>query len=309
MFPCFPHTDGRVIVCKRGGCCRDRQVRPAPIDRIACAAAGRTGAQGGTRLDIVVCMKQVPDTTARKALRPDFTLDRDAVDNVINPFDEYAIEEALQIKERAGGTVTILTMGPPSAEDTLRKGLAMGADRAVFVTDPALHGTDWYGTCLVLSAAIRRGPADLILTGMESTDARSGLVPAGLSEMLDLPLITLVAKMEAADGAIRLNRQVPGGYQEIESALPAVVSVVKGANEPRYPSLKGIMAARRKEVEKLSLSDLGLGSDAVGLEGARTLVEAAMPRPEKSGGQVVKPETPEEAARVIADFLQERKYL
>jgi electron transfer flavoprotein beta subunit len=260
-------------------------------------------------LDIVVCMKQVPDTTARKTLSPDYTLDRAAVENVVNPFDEYAIEEALQIKEKMGGEVTILTMGPPSAEETVRKALAMGADKAVLVTDDALHGTDWYGTCSVLAAALGRLQFDLVLTGMESTDARMGLVPAGLAEMLDLPIVTLVSKLEVSDGALRANRQISGGYQEIETQLPAVVSVVKGANEPRYPSLKGIMAAKRKEIEQLALADLGIEAPQVGLHGARTAVTAADARADKSVGEIVRPETPEEAAVVIADFLQARKFI
>ena len=260
-------------------------------------------------MNVVVCMKQVPDTTAKKELSPDFTLNRDALEKVVNPFDEYAIEEALRIKERSGGAVTILTMGPESAEESVRKALAMGADSAVLVCDSALHGTDWFGTCVVLAKALESIEYDLILTGMESTDARMGLVPAGLAEMLDLPLVTLVSKLEPHDGTVRANRQVSGGYQEVETSLPAVVSVVKGANEPRYPSLKGIMAAKRKTIEKRGLSDLGIPTAQVGLQGAKTQVTAVTPRPEKTAGQVVKPESPEEAARVVADFLQERKFI
>lgn len=260
-------------------------------------------------MNVVVCMKQVPDTTARKVLGPDFTLDRESVESVINPFDEYAIEAALQIKETSGGEVSILTMGPPSANDTLRKALAMGADRAVLVTDPALHGSDWYGTCTVLAAALRTLSFDLVLTGMESTDARMGLVPAGLAELLDLPLVSLVTTIEASDGTLRANRQTATGYQNIEAALPAVVSVVKGANEPRYPSLKGIMAAKRKEIKAMSLAELGIAPGDVGLDGAKTRVTAANPRAEKSAGQVLKPESPEEAASIIADFLQKRKFI
>jgi electron transfer flavoprotein beta subunit len=254
-------------------------------------------------------MKQVPDTTAKKELAEDFTLNRESLEKVVNPFDEYAIEEALQIKERSGGTVTLLTMGPESAEESIRKALAMGCDSAILVSDPALHGTDWFGTCTILSKALQSAEYDLILTGMESTDARMGLVPAGLAEMLDLPLVTLVSKLEVSDGGLKANRQVSGGYQEVETSLPAVVSVVKGANEPRYPSLKGIMAAKRKEIEKRSLSDLGVSAEDVGLQGSKTQVTGATPRPEKTAGQVVKPETPEDAARVVADFLQERKFI
>jgi electron transfer flavoprotein beta subunit len=150
---------------------------------------------------------------------------------------------------------------------------------------------------------------DLVLTGTESTDARSGLVPGGLAELLGTPLVTYALKLDLSDGTLCVNRQITGGYQEVESRLPSVVSVVKGANEPRYPSLKGIMAAKRKEIEKLGLADLGIAPDSVGLTGARTEVTEATPRPEKSAGRKVTPETPEEAARVIADFLQEHKFI
>lgn len=260
-------------------------------------------------MNIVVCVKQVPDTTAKKDLGPDFSLNRAQLESVVNPFDEYALEEALRLKETHGGEVTVLTMGPPSAEDTMRKALAMGADRGVVVTDQALAGSDWLATCKVLAAALRTIEFDLVLTGMESTDARSGLVPGGLAELLDLPLLTYASGIRIVDDAVTINRQNAGGTQEIESSLPAVASVVKGANEPRYPSLKGIMAAKRKEIQKLSLADLGLSPDDVGLSGSRTPVSAASPRAEKSAGELLKPETPEEAARKIADFLQAGKFI
>ncbi len=260
-------------------------------------------------MNIVVCVKQVPDTTARKELGPDFRLNRAALESVVNPFDEYAIEEALRLKEANGGEVVVLVMGPPSAEDIIRKTLAMGADRAVHVTDPALAGTDWSGTCAVLSTALRRIPHDLVLTGTESTDARSGLVPGGLSEALGIPLVTYAVKLELDAESIKVHRQVPGGYQEVQTPLPAVVSVVKGANEPRYPSLKGIMSAKRKEIQKLTLADLDIDPASVGLHGARTVVTASQARAEKSSGEVARPETPEEAAVIIADFLQARKYI
>jgi electron transfer flavoprotein beta subunit len=254
-------------------------------------------------------MKQVPDTTARKELGADFTLDRASVESVVNPFDEYAIEAALQLKERDGGEVIILTMGPTSAEDTVRKTLAMGADRAVLVTDPALHGTDWLGTCTVLAAALRTLQFDLVLTGTESTDARMGLVPAGLAEMLDAPLVTLVRDIATSGSGVTATRQISGGSEEVEATVPAVMSVVKGANEPRYPSLKGIMAAKRKEIAMLSLADLGIDAGEVGLGGARTSVTAATARADRQAGQVVKPDSPEAAATTIADFLQQHKFI
>ncbi|GAC1402441.1 MAG: electron transfer flavoprotein subunit beta/FixA family protein [Chloroflexota bacterium] len=260
-------------------------------------------------MDIVVCIKQVPDTTAKKDLDSDFLLNRAELESVINPFDEYALEEALRLRDSHGGEVTVVTMGPSSAEDTMRKALAMGADKGVLITDSALVGTDWLGTCAVLGAAIRGLPYDLILTGMESTDARSGLVPGGLAEHLGIPVVTYTARLEIRDKAVIVHRQIPGGVQIIEASMPAVISVVKGANEPRYPSLKGIMAAKRKEIKKTSLSDLGLEGSSVGLAGSKTPVLAAAPRPDKAAGEIITPETPEEAANKLADFLQASKFI
>ena len=260
-------------------------------------------------MNIVVCVKQVPDTTARKQLGPDFLLNRAELESVVNPFDEYALEEALRLREAREGEVTILTMGPASAEETMRKALAMGADNGVLVTDPALHGSDWRATCRVLARTLSTIPYDIVLTGMESTDARTGLVPGGLAELLGLPLLTFAAKLEVSDGRARIDRQITGGFQSVEAALPAVVSIVKGANEPRYPSLKGIMAAKRKEIRKVDLADLDISADEVGVAGSKTPVTAASPRPEKSPGKVLKPDSPEEAAVLIADFLQTLKFI
>jgi electron transfer flavoprotein beta subunit len=260
-------------------------------------------------VNVVVCVKQVPDTTAKKEFLPDNRVNRAGIENVINPFDEYAIEEALRLKEAQGGTVTILTMGPASAEDSVRKALAMGADSAVLVTDPAVEGSDAWATALVLARAIGTLEYDLVFTGMESTDARTGLVPAAVAEQLDLPSLTYASRVEVSDGTVRVNRQIPGGYQEVEAPYPAVVSVVKGVNEPRYPSLKGIMAAKRKEIKKLSLADLGITPDSAGTSGEKAKAIAVTPRPEKTGGQVIKPDSPEAAAGAIADFLASQKFI
>ncbi len=260
-------------------------------------------------MNVVVCVKQVPDTTARKEFLPDNRINRAAVENVINPFDEYAIEEALRLKESQGGSVTILTMGPPSAEDSIRKALAMGADSGVLVTDPALEGSDAWSTALVLSRALARLDYDLVMTGMESTDARTGLVPAALAEQLKLASLTYASRVEIADGKVRVNRQIPGGYQEVEAVYPAVVSVVKGVNEPRYPSLKGIMAAKRKEIQKLGFSDLDLPADSAGKTGEKAKAVEVTPRPEKPAGEVIRPDSPEAAAGAIADFLQAHKFI
>jgi electron transfer flavoprotein beta subunit len=261
-----------------------------------------------TLVDIVVCVKQVPDTTAKKELVDGFRLNRAMLESVLNPFDEYAIEEAIRQKEVHGGEVTMLTMGPPSAEETMRKGLAMGVDRGVLVTDPALAGSDIWATAYVLAAALRQMSFDLILCGQESADARTGLLAGGLAEHLGLPMLSYAQKLEIVDGTVRIHRQMPGGYQVVAAPLPALVTVVKAINEPRYPSLKGIMSAKRKEITKRSLEDLGIAPNQVGTIGSHTEVVAANPRPEKTHGQIIT-EPPEVAAKLIADFLQERKFI
>jgi electron transfer flavoprotein beta subunit len=260
-------------------------------------------------LNIVVCVKQVPDTTAKKGFGTDFRMNRGQLESVINPFDEYAIEEGLRLKETVGGEVTILTVGPASAEDTMRKALAMGADKGLLVTDENLAGSDWLATARALAVALGTIEFDLVLTGMESTDARTGILPAGLAEHLGLPALTYASKVAISDGVVKINRQIPGGYQEIEATLPAVVSVVKGINEPRYPSLKGIMSAKRKEIQKLSADDVGLPPNESGLEGSKARVTAVHPRPEKAEGIRITPATPQEAADQVADFLQSRKFI
>lgn len=260
-------------------------------------------------MDIVVCVKQVPDTTAKKEYGPDLRFNRAALDSVVNPFDEYAIEEGLRLKEAHGGDVTILCMGPVSAEETLRKALAMGADRGVLVTDSPFAGSDWLATARVLSSALNTIPHDVILTGMESTDARTGLVPGGIAELLGLPCLTYISRLRFDDSGVVGHRQIPGGYEEVSAALPAVISVVKGVNEPRYPSLKGIMAAKRKEIRKIGAVDLNIAPPSVGYDGAKAEVVAVTPRPEKAHGEIVRDGSADEAARRVADFLQARKLL
>ncbi|HUV47673.1 MAG TPA: electron transfer flavoprotein subunit beta/FixA family protein, partial [Actinomycetes bacterium] len=210
-------------------------------------------------MKIVVCVKQVPDSWAEKKLNPaDNTLDRDAADAVVNELDEYAIEEALQIQERLGGVdecpVTVLTVGPEKAIESVRKGLQMGANDGVHVVDDAVHGSDALATSVVLAAAIDRLAPDLVLMGSESTDARMSVVPAMLAERTGRPQLTFAGKVDIADGAITVQRATDYGYDVVEASLPALVSVVEKINEPRYPSFKGIMAAKKKPVETLTLA-------------------------------------------------------
>ena len=224
-------------------------------------------------MNIVVCVKQVPDTWSEKKLAAsDTTLDRAATDPVMNEMDEYAVEEALKLKEAHGGEVTILSMGPDAATETVRKALSMGADKAIHVIDDGLHGSDALATSLALAKALgTAGGFDLVLLGSESSDARMSVVPAMLAERLGLPQLTFAKEVDVdgGDGHDQAadRRRLRGGRG---ARLPAVVSVVEKINEPRYPSFKGIMAAKKKPVETLALADLGVDAGEVGLAGAWT---------------------------------------
>ncbi len=260
-------------------------------------------------MNIVVCIKQVPDTTAEKKLDKDLRLDRTSVENIINPFDEYAVEEALRLKEAQGGEVTVLSMGPESALDAIRKALAMGADKGAQVTDPALAGSDALATAYVLAQAIKKLSPDLVLCGMEATDSRTGQVPSALAEFLSWPQLTWANKLEVAGGKASIQRASDAGYDVVEATLPAVVSVTKAINEPRYPSLKGIMMARKKPVDTFSLADIGVEAGKVGQKAAKTSVLSFVVPPPRGKGQVIAPKTAAEAAVAIADYLQQEKLI
>ncbi len=256
-------------------------------------------------MHVAVCIKQVPDTWARQSLRADDgTLDRAAVASVLNELDEYAVEAALQLAEAAGGTVTALTMGPESAADVLRAALAQGADAAVHVCDPALHGSDALATSLVLARALERAGADLVVCGAESADARMGLLPAMLAERLGYAQLTLADALAVRDGIVHGERTLEGARETLEAPLPAVVSVVEHANEPRNPSLKAMIAAKRKAIETLTCAELGIEPARVGLAGAATAVRDARPRPARQAGRRLVGGA--ELAAEIADFLATR---
>jgi electron transfer flavoprotein beta subunit len=261
-------------------------------------------------VNIVVCVKRVPDTAADKVLDPqDFTLDRESVDSIINPVDEYAVEEALRLKEQHGGEVAVLTMGPEGAEkNAVRKALALGADRGVLVSDASLHGSDAMATAKVLAKALGGMEFDLVLMGSESTDARTSLVPQAVAQHLQLPGLTNAKKVDVDGSSITIHREEEGGYAVVESPLPAVVSVVKGINEPRYPSLKGIMGAKQKPVDTKSASDVGVDGGVIGLEGSKTEVLSAEPRPPKEKGTIVTDQGGDGAVK-LADFLQAQKFI
>jgi len=260
-------------------------------------------------MNIVVCVKQVPDTWAEKKLSSDDkTVDRASVDGVMNELDEYAVEEALKIKEAQGsGEVTVLSMGPEKAVETIRKALSMGADKAVHVVDDALHGSDALATSYALAQALATIEHDLVILGVESTDARMSVVPAMLAERLGAAQLTFARKVEVGDGTVKIERLTDSGYDVVEASTPAVVSVVEKINEPRYPSFKGIMAAKKKPLTTMSLADAGIEADKVGLGGSATEVAEFAPRPPKQAGQIVKDEG--DGGTKLAEFLASQKFI
>jgi electron transfer flavoprotein beta subunit len=259
-------------------------------------------------MKIAVCVKQVPDTWAEKKLRDDdSTLDREAADGVMNELDEYAVEEALRITEADSGEVVVVTMGPERAAETVRKALSMGADAGIHLVDDALHGSDALATSYALAEVLKDRGFDLILFGSESTDARMSVVPAMVAEHLGLPQVTFAQKVEATGSTVRIERLTEYGYDTVEASLPAVVSVVEKINEPRYPSFKGIMAAKKKPVETLSIGDAGLDASRLGLSAAWTSVAEFAARPPKAAGTVVTDEG--DGGVKIAEYLSEQKFV
>jgi electron transfer flavoprotein beta subunit len=253
-------------------------------------------------MKIAVCVKQVPDAAAPKRLDPQTKrLDR-SVEGAINPFDVHAVEEALRIKEGGeGGEVVLISMGPAKAGESLRKALAMGADRVVLITDEAAEGSDLLGTAKALAAVLAREEPDLVLFGQQSSDSDGAVLWAAVAEKLRRPVISQVAELTLSDGKARGKRQTEFGYDVIEAPLPAVVAVSDAINEPRYPSLKGIMGAKSKPQETLTLADLDVEA------GAKTEVLALTDPPPR--GDTTKIEDDGNAAAQIVEFLAEKRLL
>jgi electron transfer flavoprotein beta subunit len=258
-------------------------------------------------MDIVVCVKEVPDTAAERKLGSNGTVDRATVDGLINELDEYAIEEALRLAEQHGGQVTVLSMGPVGAVGSIRKALAMGADKAVHLADDALAGTDALGTSYALAQVLRTIGFDLVVLGAESTDARMGVMAAMLAERLGVPQLSLASKMKVDGSSAHIQRHSEDGYHQVEGGLPAVVSVLEKINEPRYPSFKGIMAAKKKPVATMRLADAGIDPALVGLGNAATEVVEFATRPPRQTGTIVKDDGNSGAS--IAEFLTASKVL
>ncbi|HTY71774.1 MAG TPA: electron transfer flavoprotein subunit beta/FixA family protein [Actinomycetes bacterium] len=253
-------------------------------------------------MDVVVCIKQVPDSWAEKQLSPgDLTLDRASAEAVLNDLDEYAVEAALQLVEAHGGQVTVLTMGPDRAGEAIRKALSMGPDAGVHVVDDALHGSDALATSAVLATALGTLTWDLVLLGCESTDARMSVIPAMLAERLGRPQLTYAATLAVDGSTVTAERQTETGIEVLRAELPAVVSLVEKANEPRYPSFKNIMAAKKKPVTTLTLADLGIDPAQVGLSAAWSRVEDAEKRPPKPPGVRITDEG--DGGRKLVEYL------
>ncbi|HEY0716933.1 MAG TPA: electron transfer flavoprotein subunit beta/FixA family protein [Streptosporangiaceae bacterium] len=259
-------------------------------------------------MNIVVCVKQVPDTWAERKLRPgDATLDRESVDGLINELDEYAIEEALQLKEKHEGEVTVLTMGPAKATESIRKALSMGADKAVHLLDDALAGSDVLQTSYALAQVLGQIGFDLVVVGAESTDARMGSMAAMLAERLGVPQLSLASKVEIDGSSVTIHRQSEDGFWKVAGQLPAVISVVEKINEPRYPSFKGIMAAKKKPMQVMSCVDAGIDPSLVGLANASTEVVDFAERPPRQAGTIVKDEG--DGGSKAAEFLVAQKFI
>ena len=259
-------------------------------------------------MNIVVCVKYVPDATAGRTFNSsDNTVDRVGVDGLLCELDEYAVEQALQIAEGSEGEVTVVTVGPDQASDAVRKALQMGADKGVHVVDDAIHGSDAAATSLLLAEAIKKLEYDLVVFGMTSTDGGMGIVPTMVAERLGLPAVTYGSEVTVDGSTITIRRDGDVATQTIEANGPLVLSVTDQSGEARYPSFKGIMAAKKKPVEEWSLADLGVDASQVGLDAAWTKVASFTPRPPREAGQIVTDEG--DGGIKLVEYLASQKFV
>jgi electron transfer flavoprotein beta subunit len=253
-------------------------------------------------MNIVVTVKQVPDPNVAPQLDGD-RLKREGVAGVLDPGDEFGVEAGLQIAAGHGGEVTVVSMGPAQAMEAVRKALSMVAAKGVLVSDDGLQNADALTTAKVLAEAIKRNGFDLVIAGVESTDGYTGVVPQMVAAVLDIPMLTFAKSIDVADGTVKINRQTEKGYDVVECPLPCVITVTAGVNEPRYPSFKGIVEAKKKPVDQLSASDLGVSVEAP----ASQSVDAINDAPQRGAGEVV--EDDGTGAAKIADFLTQAKVI
>jgi len=253
-------------------------------------------------MNIVVTVKQIPDPNVDPQLDGE-RLKREGVAGVLDPGDEFGVEAGLQIAAANGGEVTVVSMGPPQAMEAVRKALSMGAAKGILVSDEGLAGADALTTARVLAGAIKKNGFDLVIAGVESTDGYTGVVPQMIAALLDVPNATFAKTLELKDGTVHINRQTEKGYDVVECPLPAVVTVTAGVNEPRYPSFKGIVEAKKKPVDQLSLGDLGLSLESA----ASQSVDGINDAPQRGAGEVVSDDGT--GAQKIADFLTQAKVI
>ena len=256
---------------------------------------------------IVVAVKYVPDATANRSFSSDNTVDRAGVDGLLSELDEYAVEQALQIVEAGEGEVTVLTVGPDDAADAIRKALQMGADAGVHVNDDAIHGSDAFATSLVLAEAIKKLDYDLLVFGMTSTDGGMGVVPTLVAERLGIPAVTYGSEITVDGDTVKIRRDGDTAAQTIEATGKVLISVTDQTGEARYPSFKGIMAAKKKDVQEWTLSDLGVDAASVGLDNAWTKVDSFEPRPARTAGEIVTDEG--DGGTKLAEFLASKKFV
>jgi electron transfer flavoprotein beta subunit len=261
-------------------------------------------------MDIVVLVKQVPDTEALVQIAGDgVSIKKDDIKWVMNPYDELAVEEALRIKEAKGGTVTILSVGPQKAQETIRTALAMGADKGIHVNDPKAEGSDSLAVARILAAAIKNVPFNLIIAGQRGVDEDNYQVGAALAEFLGIPHVSLVVKAELLDGKIRCHRVIEGGSVVVEAPLPALFTTQRGLNEPRYASLPGIMKAKKKPLEVKTLADLGIEPATVGPAGRKVVVKGLRLPPQRQAVRMITGETPEAVAAELVRVLHDEAKL
>ncbi|MCX5909088.1 MAG: electron transfer flavoprotein subunit beta/FixA family protein [Deltaproteobacteria bacterium] len=263
-------------------------------------------------MNVIVCLKQVPDTESLIKIKPDGSgIGTDDIKYVMNPFCEIAVEEALRIKEKSGGQAILVTMGPQKAVEALRTGLAMGADRSIHLNDPAFEGGDGFATAKALAEVIQKETYDLILCGKQAVDDDMAQVGQSLAEFLNLPHVTLITKLEisADKKKAKVQREVEGGREVIEVNLPAVFTCQKGLNEPRYASLPGIMKAKKKEVKLINLAILGLPADQVGAAGSKTKILKYLPPSSRSPGKMVSGEIADAAKQLVKLLREEAKII
>jgi len=259
-------------------------------------------------VNIIVCLKQVPDTETQIRIAPDGqSIVKDDIKWVMNPYDEFGVEEALRIKEKFGGEVTIVSLGPKRVTESIRTALAMGADKGVLINDPSAEDSDALATARALAAVIKDMEYDLIFTGQRGVDDDMGLVGASVAEILGIPQLSVITKVEVSeDGtSVKVERPVEGQTLTIESPLPALITAQKGLNEPRYASLPGIMKAKKKPLEEKTLADLGLDASQFGKEARKLKVLELTPPPQRQAGKIIDGETPEEKAAELARVLHE----